>query len=100
MNKQELVRELRKRLEKRLLKKEWAKMEIVEATVDELIDLIKETVWSGEEITIRDFGKFYLRKAAPRPARNPKTGERVEIPERWVPAFKVGKGFKNYDRRK
>jgi len=99
MNKQELVKELRKRLEKRLPKKEWAKMEIVEATVDELIDLIKETVWSREEVIIKNFGKFYLRKAAAKPARNPKTGERVEIPERWVPVFKAGKGFKNYGRR-
>jgi len=100
MNKTELVKELRRRLEKKLPKWEWARMEIVEATVEELLSLIQETVWNGEIVSFRDFGKFYLRKAAPRKARNPKTGESVQIPERLIPAFKVGKGFKNYRRRK
>ena len=99
MNKTELVKELRKRLEKRLPKPQWAKAEIVEATVEELLELIKETVWSGEEVKFREFGKFYLVRRAPRKARNPKTGEPVKIPERIVPAFKVGKGFRNYGRR-
>ena len=100
MNKRELVKELRKRLEKRLPKREWAKMEIVEATVEELLDLIKETVWSGEEVKFREFGKFYLHKAAPKVARNPQTGEPVKLPERLVPRFKPGKGFRNYSKRR
>ncbi len=100
MNKTELVKELKKRLEKRLPKPQWAKAEIVEATVDELLDLIKETVWKGEEVSFRNFGKFYLHKAAPKVARNPKTGEVVELPERLIPRFKPGKGFRNYRRRK
>ena len=75
-------------------------MEIVEATVDELLDLIKETVWSGEEVKFREFGKFYLKRGAPRKGRNPKTGKVMEIPERVFPAFKVGKGFKNYGNRR
>ena len=100
MNKTELVKELRRRLEKRLPKREWARMEVVETTVELLLDLIKETVWKGEEVTFRNFGKFYLKRGAPRRGRNPKTGEVVEIPERVFPAFKVGKEFKNYGRRK
>ena len=75
-------------------------MEVVETTVELLLDLIKETVWKGEEVTFRNFGKFYLKRGAPRRGRNPKTGEVVEIPERVFPAFKVGKEFKNYGRRK
>jgi len=100
MNKTELVKELRRRLERKLPKREWARMEIVEATVEELLSLIQETVWNGEAVSIREFGKFYLKKAAPRKARNPKTGKPVQIPERLIPAFKVGKGFRNYVRRK
>ena len=100
MNKTELVKELKKRLEKKLPKPQWAKAEVVEATVDELLDLIKETVWSGEVVSFRNFGKFYLHKAASKVARNPKTGEAVELPERLIPRFKPGKGFKNYKRRK
>ena len=99
ITKQELVKELRKRLEKRFPKKEWAKAEIVEAVVDELTKLIMEEVWKGRVVSIRDFGKFYLRKAAPRVARNPKTGERVNLPERLVPVFKAGKGFKNFRKK-
>ena len=98
MTKQELVKLLRRRLEKRLPKK-WAKTEIVEAVIDELPKLIMEEVWKGRVVSIRDFGKFYLRKAAPRAARNPKTGERVNLPERLVPVFKAGKGFKNFMER-
>ena len=100
MNKTELVKELRKRLEKRLPKPQWAKAEIVEATVDELLDLIKETVWKGEEVSFRNFGKFYLHKAAPKVARNPKTGKAVKLPERLIPRFKAGKGFRNYGNRR
>ena len=99
VNKTELVKELRRRVEKRVPRK-LARMDVVEVTVEELLDLIKETVWKGEAVSIRNFGKFYLKKAVPRVARNPKTGEPVQIPERFVPAFKVGKGFKNYKRRK
>jgi len=98
MTKKELVKVLRRRLEKRLPKK-WAKTEIVEAVIDELPKLIMEEVWKGRVVSIRDFGKFYLRKAAPRAARNPKTGELVNLPERLVPVFKAGKGFKNFRRK-
>ena len=99
MTKQELVKVLRRRLERKLPKREWARMEIVEATVDELLDLIKETVWKGGTVSFRNFGKFYLKKASPRVARNPKTGERVNLPERLVPVFKAGKGFKNFRKK-
>lgn len=99
MNKTELVKELRRRVEKRVPRK-LARMDVVEVTVEEFLDLIKETVWKGEAVSIREFGKFYLKRGVPKKARNPKTGEPVQIPERLIPRFKPGKGFKNYRRRK
>jgi nucleoid DNA-binding protein len=99
MTKQRLVKVLRKRLEKRLPKKEWAKAEIVEAVVDELPKLIMEEVWKGRVVSIRNFGKFYIRKSAQRVARNPKTGEKINLPVRLVPVFKAGKGFKDLRKK-
>ena len=49
---------------------------------------------SGERIEIRGFGSFSLRYRKPRIGRNPKSGMRVNINERYVPHFKPGKNLK------
>ena len=61
--------------------------EIVELFFEE----IRSTLARGEEIKISGFGNFQLRDKPQRPGRNPKTGERVEVPEKHVPHFKPGK---------
>jgi integration host factor subunit beta len=45
----------------------------------------------GSRIEIRGFGSFSLNHCAPRIGRNPKTGDRVDIPAKDVPRFKPGK---------
>ena len=49
---------------------------------------------SGERIEIRGFGSFSLRYRKPRIGRNPKSGMKVNINERYVPHFKPGKNLK------
>ncbi len=94
MNKEELLKEVRERAAKRLPKPEWARAEVVATVVEELFSLIVEKVHTGEEVRVREFGKFYLKGAAPRIARNPKTGEKVKVPARKVFAFKPSKKIK------
>ena len=42
---------------------------------------------SGEEVTVRDFGRFYGKTRPARTGRNPKTGEAVQVPEKTVIKF-------------
>ena len=82
MDKRELIKEVKKRLEKRLLKPEWARKEVVEEAVNTVFEVIKEKVLGGEEVRIREFGRFYLKEVSPRVALNPKTKEKVKIKAR------------------
>lgn len=52
---------------------------------------IKETLANGGKVEIRGFGNFKLRSRKARKARNPKTGDSVDVPPKKVPYFKVGK---------
>jgi integration host factor subunit alpha len=56
--------------------------------IEELFEILKETLESGEKILISGFGVFNLRLKRPRKGRNPKTGEEVSIPGRKVVTFK------------
>jgi integration host factor subunit beta len=62
-----------------------------EVIVENIFDSIKEALASGGKVEIRGFGNFKLRSRNARKARNPKTGEAVEVPPKKVPYFKVGK---------
>jgi len=65
-----------------------------EIVVDTVFDSIKKALMKGEKIEIRGFGNFRLKTRRPRKARNPKTGESVEVPGKKVLHFKVGKALK------
>ena len=56
--------------------------------VETMVDIIKHTLASGEELLISGFGKFYVRSKAARMGRNPKTGEEAVVSERRVVRFK------------
>lgn len=62
-----------------------------EVIIDTIFDSIKDALAKGEKVEIRGFGNFRLRSRRARQARNPKTGESVEVPSKKVPFFKVGK---------
>ncbi|HYQ48034.1 MAG: integration host factor subunit beta [Nitrospirae bacterium] len=65
-----------------------------EIVVETVFESIKKALMSGEKIEIRGFGNFRLKNRKPRKARNPKTGESVEVPGKKVLYFKVGKALK------
>jgi len=50
-----------------------------------------QALLAGNRIEIRGFGSFGLNYRPPRTGRNPKSGEKVQVPEKYVPHFKAGK---------
>lgn len=70
-------------------------MKDVEKIVDVIISTILDSLKSGNRVEIRGFGNFSITKRSAKKARNPKTGEVVNVPEKNVVHFKIGK--KLYD---
>ena len=56
-----------------------------------ILDAMSEALVKGDRIEIRGFGSFSLNYRPPRVGRNPKSGDKVSVPEKWVPHFKAGK---------
>jgi integration host factor subunit beta len=56
-----------------------------------ILDALVTTLVSGGRIEIRGFGSFALNHRPPRQGRNPKSGEKVQVPAKYVPHFKAGK---------
>jgi integration host factor subunit beta len=67
----------------------------VELAVKTMLDHMTEALSEGERIEIRGFGSFSLHYRAPRMGRNPKTGESVPLPAKYVPHFKPGKELRD-----
>jgi DNA-binding protein HU-beta len=65
-----------------------------DAVLTAALEAIMEAVASDDKVTLVGFGSFESRKRKAREGRNPKTGEKMEIPETTVPAFSAGKLFK------
>jgi integration host factor subunit beta len=66
----------------------------IEFIVNGVFSSIKETLKSGGKVEIRGFGSFKVREKAAKVGRNPKTGEKVNVPPKKVPYFKPGKEIK------
>ncbi|MBI2416706.1 MAG: integration host factor subunit beta [Ignavibacteriales bacterium] len=66
-----------------------------EAVIEGLFTSILDYMKNGKGIEIRGFGTFKVKKKAARFARNPKSGEKVFVPEHFVPVFKFSKDFKS-----
>jgi len=66
-----------------------------EASINAFIEVVTEALKKGDKVEIRGFGTFLMKERAPRVARNPKTGEKVNVPAKLVPAFKPGKDLKD-----
>lgn len=58
--------------------------------VQKVFDAILETLVEEERVELRNFGIFEVKRRAPRRARNPRTGEKVFVPEKCVVTFKPG----------
>ena len=66
-----------------------------EVIVETVFDSVISALQSGDKIEIRGFGSFRIRQRNPRIGRNPKTGERVEVPAKRVPYFKPSKELRD-----
>ncbi len=62
-----------------------------EIAVKEIVEAIGDALVRGDRVEIRGFGSFGVNYRPPRTGRNPKTGELVDVPAKYVPHFKAGK---------
>ena len=62
-----------------------------EFAVKVILDTLSATLSRGGRVEIRGFGSFGLNYRPPRQGRNPKTGDKVKVPAKYVPHFKAGK---------
>ncbi len=62
-------------------------------SLESLFKEIKTTLQNGENVYIRGFGSFVIKKRAAKVGRNIKKGKSIEIPEHFIPSFKPAKIF-------
>ena len=84
MTKSELIETLTRR-------QPHLKADDVDLAVKTLLEMMGGALSTGERIEIRGFGSFSLHFRPPRIGRNPKTGDSVALPGKYVPHFKPGK---------
>ncbi len=70
-----------------------------EIIVDSLFGSIAKALRQGEKVELRGFGSFRLRRRGPHSARNPRTGDRVDVPSKRVAYFTTGKELKELINR-
>src|SRR2546430_2415455 len=66
-----------------------------EVIVDTLFESVIKALKNGDKLEVRGFGSFRVRQRNARVGRNPKTGEKVEVPAKRVPYFKPSKELKD-----
>ena len=66
-----------------------------EAAVNSALNAITNALKEGDKVALVGFGTFEVRERAAKTARNPRTGETINVPACKVPAFKAGKGLKD-----
>jgi integration host factor subunit beta len=67
-----------------------AAKDVIQMFLDEIV----RELGAGNRLEFREFGVFEIKKRARRKAQNPRTGEKVEVPPRFVVKFKVGRSMK------
>jgi integration host factor subunit beta len=65
-----------------------------EVIVNTVFDSITQALQSDDKIELRGFGSFRIRQRRSRQGRNPKTGDKVDVPAKRIPYFKPGKELK------
>ncbi len=87
MNKQALV----EKIHEKVGGTKTDSQEIVETFINSIIDTLKQ----GEDVSISGLGTFSVRRREAREARNPRTGETIQVAAMNVPKFKAAKGLKD-----
>ena len=88
MTKSELIAQLAERFPQLVAKD-------ADYAVKMILDAMTDALARGDRIEIRGFGSFALNYRPPRVGRNPKSGEKVHVPEKYVPHFKAGKELRD-----
>ncbi len=86
MNKSELI--------KAVAERSGLPMKAAKEAVNTFFDTFIEAILADERIEIRGFGSFVNKRYDAYVGRNPKTGEKIHVPEKRLPFFKVGKELK------
>ena len=86
MRKQDLIKDVAQRVKQ--------PESVVGAVVNSTFDSIRDSLSSGEEVTITGFGSFRITERAAREGRNPQTRERIVIPAGKSPSFRPGTQLK------
>lgn len=93
MNKSELI--------ERMSEKSGISVQQAEEVVNLIYKRMRDTLVNGGRVEIRGFGSFVVKEYESYEGRNPKTGEKIPVPPKKLPFFKVGKELKeridNYD---
>ena len=63
----------------------------LENVVNAVLDEVGDAMARGDRVELRGFGAFSVKKRPARTGRNPRTGEQVDVEEKYVPQFKAGK---------
>jgi len=63
----------------------------VERIVTTIFDEITDALAQGDRVELRGFGAFSVKERGSRTGRNPRTGDAVEVPAKYIPYFKTGK---------
>lgn len=87
MNKATFIQILSKKLS-------WTKKQ-TEQALDETLNLIQDSLSKGHEVKFVGFGSFVVKARKKKTIKNPKTGEKIQIPPSKSPCFKAGKNFKH-----
>ncbi len=88
MTKSELIARLAQKYE-HLLQRE------AERVVNTIFDEISAALERGDRVELRGFGAFSVKRRPPRQGRNPRTGQSVDVAEKYVPFFKTGKQLRD-----
>jgi len=93
MTKSELIERFAKRYPHLVIKD-------AEVVVQTILDVMCNSLMGGQRVEIRGFGVFNLHYRLPRNGRNPKSGEAVKVPAKYVPHFKAGKELRERAKTK
>lgn len=88
MNKKELAR----KISSKTLLSQKESLQVLDSIIDSVIEALE----SGDEVTLVGFGKFYLYEHSPRPVRNPKTQEEMNLKKFKSLKFKSSDKIKKY----
>lgn len=86
MTKAEMVREI--------ADKTGVEKQVVMQIVDGVMESIRNSMINGEEVFLRGFGSFIIKRRAPKTARNISKNTTIVIPAHNIPAFKPSKSFR------